>query len=146
MPVRNGSAEWKGDLQSGTGEVMVGNGVFLGAYTARSRFEEGPGTNPEELIAAAEAACFSMQLGNIMAKAGHTPRSVLTHSRVELRPVDGAPTVTRILLDVEGDVPGIDEGQFREFAEQAKRECPISRALTGVNEIVVEPRLSAAAT
>jgi osmotically inducible protein OsmC len=143
MAVRNGSAEWNGDLKGGTGRLTVGNGVFEGAYTYRSRFEEGEGTNPEELIAASHAACFSMALSNILASAGHTPTSVCTEARVQLRNVDGAPTLARIDLDTEGDVPGIAEDEFDRFAEQAKRDCPISRALGGVPEIVVIARLSA---
>jgi osmotically inducible protein OsmC len=143
MAVRNGSAEWRGDLTGGTGRVTVGDGVFEGEYTYRSRFEEGEGTNPEELIAAAHAACFSMALSNILATAGHVPTSVRTSARVQLRDVDGAPTLARIELETDGDVPGIDEDEFTRFAEQAKRECPISRALAAVPEITVAARLGA---
>ncbi|HET6848311.1 MAG TPA: OsmC family peroxiredoxin [Gaiellales bacterium] len=143
MAVRNGSAEWRGDLKDGAGRVTVGDGVFEGDYTYRSRFEDGEGTNPEELIAAAHAACFSMALSNILATAGHMPTSVRTSARVQLRNIDGAPTLARIDLEAEGDVPGVDEAEFTRFAEQAKRDCPISRALASVPEIELTARLRA---
>jgi osmotically inducible protein OsmC len=143
MAVRNGSAEWRGDLKGGTGRVTVGNGVFEGGYSYQSRFEEGDGTNPEELIAAAHAACFSMALSNILDGAGHTSTSVTTEARVQLRNVDGAPTLARIDLETDGEVPGIGQEEFQQFAEQAKRDCPVSRALGGVPEIVVTARLAA---
>jgi osmotically inducible protein OsmC len=142
MATRNGSAIWNGNLKDGNGEVTVGDGVFTGAYSYASRFEDGEGTNPEELIAAAHAACFSMALSNILAEAGHPPVEIRTSARVQLRPVDGAPTIARIDLDVEGSVPGIDEAAFDEHAEAAKAGCPVSRALAGVPEIALEARLS----
>src|ERR1700740_3141720 len=118
MAVRNGSAEWHGDLQSGSGTVTVGTGVFEGAYSFQSRFGEGEeGTNPEQLIAAAHAACFTMALSNILSGAGHAAESGRTSARVQLRNVDGAPTLTRVDLDTEGRVPGIDQEQFEEYAE-----------------------------
>jgi osmotically inducible protein OsmC len=141
MATRNGSAEWKGDLQGGSGEVTVGDGVFSGAYSFASRFEEGEGTNPEELIAGAHAACFAMALANDLASAGHTPESVSTTAKVQLRNVDGAPTIASIDLDVVGVVPGLDEDGFRQAADQAKANCPVSRALAGVPEIAVNARL-----
>ena len=142
MAVRTGSAIWNGNLKDGNGEVTVGDGVFTGAYSYASRFEEGEGTNPEELIAAAHAACFSMALSNILAEAGHPPEEIRTSARVQLRPVDGAPTIARIDLEVEGSVPGIDAAAFDEHAEAAKAGCPVSRALAGVPEIALEARLS----
>jgi len=142
MAVRTGSAIWNGNLKDGNGEVTVGDGVFTGAYSYASRFEDGEGTNPEELIAAAHAACFSMALSNILAEAGHPPEEIRTSARVQLRPVDGAPTIARIDLEVEGSVPGIDEAAFNEHAEAAKAGCPVSRALAGVPEIALEARLS----
>jgi osmotically inducible protein OsmC len=126
MAVRSGTAEWHGDLQTGTGTVVVGDAVFRGAYSFESRFEEGEGTNPEELIAAAHAACFSMALSNILATAGHPPAAVRTEARVSLENVDGAPTLARIELDTVGTVPGIDQAAFEQFADQAKRDCPVS--------------------
>lgn len=142
MASRTGSAVWNGDLKEGDGEVTVGDGVFRGAYTFKSRFEEGEGTNPEELIAAAHAGCFSMALAGILAKAGHEPRSIRTTARVQLRQVDEKPTIAQIDLEVEGSVEGIDEAAFREHAEAAKAGCPVSRALGGVPEINVAPRLA----
>jgi osmotically inducible protein OsmC len=141
MATRNGSAVWKGNLKEGSGELSVGDGVFSGAYSFSSRFEEGDGTNPEELIAAAHAACFSMAFSNILAEAGHTPDSVSTTAKVQLRPLDGKPTIASIELEVEGAVPGIDEAAFQEHAEAAKAGCPVSRALAGVPEITLNARL-----
>src|SRR5215469_1792419 len=108
MTDRTGSAQWSGDLTSGTGTLIVGDGVFEGAYSFRSRFEEGTGTNPEQLIAAAHAACFTMALANILGIAGQAPESLHTNANVHLRLIDGAPTLTRIDLETEGRVPGID--------------------------------------
>src|ERR1700712_3642533 len=102
MATRTGSAEWKGDLPSGAGTLEVGEGVFEGNYTFKSRFEDGEGTNPEELIAAAHSACYSMALSNMLATDGHTPDSVKTSAKVHLRNVDGQPTITQIDLDVVG--------------------------------------------
>jgi lipoyl-dependent peroxiredoxin len=141
MTERNGSAEWRGDVQNGTGAVTVGPGVFEGQYSFASRFAEGTGTNPEQLIAAAHAACFSMALSNILSQAGHVPDSVRTSARVDLRNIDGAPTLSAIHLVTEGQVPGIDQEQFTTYAEQAKAGCPISRALAGVQDITLEAKL-----
>jgi osmotically inducible protein OsmC len=141
MAVRNGSAEWRGDLQSGAGTVSVGDGVFEGQYSFASRFEEGTGTNPEQLIAAAHAACFSMALANILTQDGHVPESVSTRANIQLRNVDGAPTLTRVDLETEGRVPGIDQGEFRQYADQAKQGCPVSRALAGIPEIALSATL-----
>jgi osmotically inducible protein OsmC len=141
MATRNGSAEWHGDLKSGDGSLTVGDGVFQGAYSFSSRFEEGEGTNPEELIAAAHAACFTMALSNILAESGHTPDSVRTEAKVHLRQIDGKPTIQRIDLETEGQVPGIDENQFSRSAEEAKTGCVVSRALAGVEEINLTARL-----
>ena len=142
MAARTGSAEWRGDLKGGAGTVKVGDGVFEGNYSFASRFEEGDGTNPEELIAGAHAACYSMALSGMLATDGHVPESVTTTAKVHLRNIDGAPTIARIELETEGVVPGIDAAQFQSFAEQAKAGCPVSRALAGVPEIVVTARLS----
>jgi len=142
MPARTGSAEWQGDLQGGSGDLTVGDGVFQGAYSFESRFEEGQGTNPEELIAAAHAACFSMALSNLLAEHGHEPRRVDTTAKVEVRVVDGEPTITKVDLTTTGDVPGVEEAHFREHAEEAKAGCPVSKALAGVGEITLEARLT----
>jgi osmotically inducible protein OsmC len=142
MATRNGSAEWRGDLQGGSGNLTVGDGVFQGAYSFASRFEEGEGTNPEELIAAAHAACFAMALSNILATNGHPPDAVNATARVQLRNVDGAPTIARIDLDVQAQVPGLDQQAFERFADEAKEGCPVSRALGGVPEIAVTAALA----
>jgi lipoyl-dependent peroxiredoxin len=141
MTARNGSAVWHGDLESGSGTVTVGDGVFEGAYSSQSRFAEGEGTNPEQLIAAAHAGCFTMALSSILSAAGHAPESVRTNARVQLRNVDGAPTLTRIDLDTEGHVAGVGEQQFQRYADEAKATCPVSRALAGIPEIVLTAKL-----
>ena len=135
MATRNGSARWQGDLSSGSGEVTVGEGAWTGSYSFASRFEDGAGTNPEELIAAAHAGCYSMALCHVLTEAGHTPRSIKSTARSYLRIVDGAPTINRIDLDTEADAPGLDETRFRELAETAKAACAVSRALRGVETI-----------
>ena len=145
MATRNGSAEWRGDLQDGGGTVRVGDGVFEGAYSFKSRFEEGEGTNPEELIAAAHASCYAMALSNMLAEAGNgggRAEYVRASARVHLRNVDGAPTIAQIDLDVEASVPGIDDAAFQETAAAAKAGCPVSRALAGVPEIQLSARLA----
>jgi osmotically inducible protein OsmC len=142
MATRNGSAEWRGDLKGGEGDLTVGDGVFKGAYSFSSRFEEGEGTNPEELIAAAHAACFSMALANMMAEHGHHAESVRTVARVHLRPTDAGPTIQRIDLETEGRVPGIDQAHFAEHAEEAKAACPVSRALAAVEEVNLTAKLA----
>jgi osmotically inducible protein OsmC len=139
MPAK-GNAEWKGDLKSGTGTFTAGDSIN-GDYSFRSRFEDGPGANPEQLIAAAHAACFSMALSAGLAEAGTPVNSVRTDAVVTLRFVDGAPTITSVNLTTVGDVPGIDEATFREAAEGAKAGCPVSRALSGVPEITLEASL-----
>jgi lipoyl-dependent peroxiredoxin len=144
MTVRSGTAEWHGNVESGSGTVTVGEDVFKGAYSYDSRFGEGKGTNPEQLIAAAHASCFTMALSNVLSAAGHPPQSLRTTARVQLRNIDGAPTLARINLDAEGRVAGVDERQFRAYAEEAKRVCPVSRALAGVPEIVLTAKLAAA--
>src|SRR5216683_242437 len=134
MTVRSGSAEWHGNVESGSGTVTVGDGVFKGAYSYDSRFGEGKGTNPEQLIAAAHASCFTMALSNILSAAGHPPESLRTNARVQLRNIDGAPTLARINLDTGGRVTGVDEQQFRAYADEAKRVCPVALALKQAGE------------
>jgi len=113
--------------------MRLSSGAFEGAYSFSSRFEEGTGTNPEELIAAAHAGCFSMAFSNGLAKAGFTPKKIQTTARVKLEKVGEAFKITTIELSTEGQVPGIDENKFQEQAEGAKKNCPVSQALTGVN-------------
>jgi osmotically inducible protein OsmC len=139
MPAK-GNAEWKGDLKGGTGTFTAGDSIS-GDYSFKSRFEDGPGANPEQLIAAAHASCFSMALSAALADAGTPVTSVRTDATVTLRFVDGAPTITAINLTTVGDVPGIDEAAFKEAAEGAKAGCPVSRALAGVPEITLEASL-----
>ena len=142
MPARTSKAVWNGDLQSGTGQMVVGNNAYTGDFSFKSRFEEGEGTNPEELIAAAHAACFAMALSNILASDGHTPDIVQASARVQLRNVDGAPTLARIDLEAVGSVPDLSEDDFKRYADQAKKECPVSRALAGVPEIELNAKLA----
>jgi osmotically inducible protein OsmC len=136
-----GSAEWKGDVPTGTGTFAAGDSI-TGGYTFKSRFQDGPGSNPEQLIAAAHAACFSMALSNILAQAGNTPDSVQTDAEVTLRMVDGAPTITKIALVTTGHVPGIDQAGFEAAAADAKANCPVSKALASVPEITLEAKLA----
>jgi osmotically inducible protein OsmC len=135
-----GTAEWKGDLRTGAGTFTAGDSIS-GGYTFKSRFEDGPGSNPEQLIAAAHASCFSMALSNALDQAGHTAESVHTDATVTLRLVDGTPTITKIALVTTGRVPGIDQATFTEHAQAAKAGCPVSRALAGVPEITLEATL-----
>ncbi len=141
MSGRIGSAEWKGNLKEGAGNLTVGESTFSGPYSFNSRFEEGAGTNPEELIAAAHASCYAMALSNILAQHEHEPTRVSATARVYLRQVDGHPTIAKIELETEGEVPGIDEAHFIEHAEEAKAGCPVSRALAGVPEIELTAKL-----
>ena len=139
MPSK-GSAEWNGDLKSGRGEFLAGDSI-TGNYSFKSRFEDGDGANPEQLIGAAHAACFSMALSNMLAEAGNTPDSVKTEAVVTLKIVDDEPTITKIALTTVGNVPGIDEDTFKEHAEAAKKGCPVSKALAGVGEITLDATL-----
>ena len=143
MATRNGSARWTGDLSSGAGRVTVGDGAWTSEYSFASRFDDGTGTNPEELIAAAHAGCFSMALCHVLTEAGHPPRSIETVARVHLRFVDGAPTIQQIDLETQGDAPGLDEERFRELCETAKAACAVSRALRGVERIGVSATIAA---
>jgi lipoyl-dependent peroxiredoxin len=128
MPVRKASAQWKGTLRDGAGIMKLGSGAYEGPYTFASRFESGPGTNPEELIGAAQAGCFSMFLSALLTKEGYTPTSIATTATVHL---GEGPTITLIELNTEAVVPGLDDAVFQEQAEAAKKNCPISKALTG---------------
>ena len=141
MTARNGSAEWHGSVETGSGTITVGNGVFEGAYSYESRFGEAAGTNPEQVLAAAHSGCFTMALANGLSAAGHQPESLRTKARVHLCNVDGAITLARVDLETVGDVPGIDERQFQSYAEAAKTDCPVSRALAGIPQIILTARL-----
>jgi osmotically inducible protein OsmC len=133
MATRIGSAVWEGTLKQGKGNVKLGSGAFEGPYSFSSRFEEGKGTNPEELIGAAEAACFSMALAFNLEKAGHPAKRVTTTATVKLEPGDAGFKITTIDLKTEADVPGTDEAKFREQAELTKKTCPVSVALAGTH-------------
>jgi lipoyl-dependent peroxiredoxin len=142
MATRNGSAEWNGNLQEGSGKLTVGDDVWTGDYSFASRFEDGDGTNPEELLAAAHAGCFSMALSLALTDSGHPPNSIRTTSKVQLRNVDGLPTIDDIQLETEVDVEGVDDAQFQELAEAAKAGCVVSRALAGVRSIGLSAKLA----
>lgn len=133
MPVRLSNAAWEGGLKGGKGTVALGSGAFHGAYSFGSRFEEGAGTNPEELIAAAHAACFSMALAAGLERAGHRPRKVATTARVHLDKQDAGFAITAIDLDCEAEVPGLANDEFQRHARQAKDGCPVSKALAAVD-------------
>lgn len=140
MPAR-ATAEWNGGLKTGGGSFSAGEGIS-GEVTFRSRFEDGPGANPEQLIAAAHASCFSMALSAALEEAGTPAESVRTEATVTLRNLDGAPTIASIALTTTGVVPGIDQAAFEDAANGAKAGCPVSRALASVPEITVEATLA----
>jgi osmotically inducible protein OsmC len=133
MAKRTASAVWEGTLREGKGTVKLGSGAFEGQYSFASRFEEGTGTNPEELIGAAHAGCFSMALAAGLTKAGFKPTRISTKANVSLEKVGEGFKITTIELDTEGEVPGIDEKTFLGQAETAKKNCPVSQALAGTD-------------
>src|SRR4051794_22114438 len=142
MPIRTANARWEGNLTEGSGTMKTGKGGLSGNYSFKSRFEEGDGTNPEELIAAAHAGCFSMAFSKGLADAGFTPTSVETTAKVHLDKGDAGFGVTRIDLETVGDVPGIDEGTFPKIAEGAQGNIPVSRLLSPGAQIALTARLS----
>ena len=139
MPAREANARWEGGLRDGKGSMRFGSGAFDGAYSFASRFEEGTGTNPEELIGAAHAGCFSMFLSKVLEDAGSVPQSIETTATVHLEAGVG---ITRIDLVTRGEVPGIDEDAFKGHAETAKQNCPVSKALASVPDITVAATLT----
>jgi osmotically inducible protein OsmC len=141
MTIRESEARWQGSLKEGAGRVRLGSGVFEGAYSFPSRFEDGAGTNPEELIAAAHAGCFSMALTAILGEAGFTPALIHTVAKAHLGFTEAGPTLTRIDIETEGEVPGIDGAGFLQHAEAAKTRCLVSRALAGVPTITLKAKL-----
>jgi lipoyl-dependent peroxiredoxin len=141
MPVRSASAKWNGNLFDGNGRMRMASGAWEGPYSFGSRFQEEQGTNPEELIAAAHAGCFSMALSADLAGAGFEPTSVETTANVHLDKVGDGFTITRIVLDTQAVVPGLDDSRFQEIVAGAKEGCPISRLLKGGAEIVANARL-----
>ena len=140
MAVRKSEATWKGTLREGSGAMKLGSGAYEGAYTSASRFEEAKGTNPEELIGAAYAGCYSMFLAALLSGEGLNPTRVHTTATVHLGRVENAPKITHIDLVCEAEVPGIDEAAFLKQAEAAKTGCPVSKLLTGA-EINLTARL-----
>lgn len=140
MLVRTADAFWEGNLEEGKGKMKLGSGAFEGAYSFSSRFEEGVGTNPEELIGAALAGCYSMALANGLAQSGFTPKRIDTSARVKLEKVEEGFKITLIVLDTRAEVSGIEEQTFMEKAEFTKRSCPVSKALTGA-EIKLHAKL-----
>lgn len=140
MIKRTATAVWEGDLLTGQGTVKLGSGAFEGAYSFRSRFEEGVGTNPEELIGAAHAGCFSMALSAGLSKAGYAPTRVQTRATVKMDKGEGGFKIQQIALETEAEVPGIDAETFHEQAEAAKQGCPVSQALAAV-EITLQATL-----
>ena len=139
---RTATAEWKGDLMGGSGKVALGSGAYEGTYSFATRFEDKPGANPEELLGAAHAGCFSMALANSLAKAGHVPTSVKTTASVHLGKDDKGFLITRIDLVVDATVPGVDDATFQDHATNTKTGCIISRALAA-NEITLQATLRA---
>ena len=131
MPTRTSEATWEGNLKEGRGTMKLGSGAYEGSYSCPSRFEDGQGTNPEELIAAAHAGCYSMALSHGLSQAGHVPRRVHTTARVHLEKGADGFRISRIDLETEVDAPGLDDAAFKEQTEQAKKNCPVSKLLTG---------------
>lgn len=140
MPTRNASAKWEGDLKSGKGSMKLGSGAYEGQYSFASRFENGTGTNPEELIAAAHAGCFTMAFSNGLSQAGHVPTKVETTAKVHLEKTDAGFGIPRIDLVTEAVVPGLDEAKFQELAQTAKKNCPVSKLLAAA-EITLDAKL-----
>jgi lipoyl-dependent peroxiredoxin len=141
MATRNGSAVWEGTLKGGKGTMKLGSGAYEGPYSFSSRFEEAAGTNPEELIGAAEAGCFSMALSANLEKAGHPAKRISTVAKVKLEAGSSGPRITSIELNTDAEVPGIDEAKFLEQAELTKKTCPVSVALAGT-EIKLNAKLT----
>lgn len=141
MPDRSAEATWKGTLSDGNGTMRLQSGAYEGAYSFRSRFEDGAGSNPEELIAAAHAGCFSMALSGVLEDEGYDPDSVDTTADVTLRTLEDGPAITKIHLTTQASVSDIDSDTFQQYAQTAKEECPVSKALAGT-EITVDASLS----
>jgi osmotically inducible protein OsmC len=141
MPKRTANARWDGSLQEGNGTMRMASGAYEGPYSFQSRFQEGDGTNPEELIAAAHAGCFSMALSGELGRAGHEAESVETTATVHLDKLNEGFGITRIELDTQARVPGVDANEFQQIAEAAKKGCPVSQALAAVESIELKAEL-----
>lgn len=132
MSVRKASAEWKGSLKDGHGQLELGSGAWSGPYSFRTRFEDEPGANPEELIGAAHAGCFSMALAAALGKAGYAPKSIATTAEVRLVKDEGSGfSIDHVQLNLQADIPEIDNAEFQRLANEAKQSCPVSKALAG---------------
>jgi osmotically inducible protein OsmC len=131
MPVRNAEAHWNGSIMDGKGTMRLGSGAFEGAYSFKSRMEDGTGTNPEELIGAAHAGCYSMAFSAALGQAGFQPTSIYTKAAVRFDKVEGGFSITKIDLTTEAEIPEIDDAKFQEIAKAAKENCPVSKALAG---------------
>jgi osmotically inducible protein OsmC len=142
MPVRKSEATWEGNLVKGKGMMKVGSGLCEGPFTHASRFKEGEGSNPEELLGAAHAGCFSMFLSAILSGDDYVPNRVQTTASVHIDSVDGAPTIHTIELVCTADVPGISDEDFQEYAARAKAGCPVSKALAAVSTIELSATLA----
>ena len=140
MAIRTATAQWNGSITDGEGTMAVGSGAFEGPYSFQSRFEEGTGTNPEELIGAAHAGCFSMQLSGVLTEAGIPPESIRTEAKVQILKAGDGFEISKIELTTTGRVPGIDDDAFQQAAQTAKESCPVSVALA-VPEITLNATL-----
>lgn len=138
MPIRHSTAVWNGNLTDGNGTMTVGKDWYTGTFTRASRFADGEGTNPEELLGAAHAGCFSMYLAAILTTSGFTPTQIRTQAEVSI--IDG-PTINRITLHTEASVPNVDDATFQKHVQRAKKECPVSKALAAVPEVSVLAKL-----
>jgi osmotically inducible protein OsmC len=141
MPIRKANAVWNGELMKGNGTMALGSGAFEGKFSVGSRFVEDPGTNPEELIGAAHAGCFSMAFSAVLGNNGFTPNSIKTEAKVHVEKVNDDWTITKIELTTVADIPGIDNDTFQKHANEAKEGCPVSRALAGP-EIILSATLA----
>jgi len=143
MTNRSATASWDGPLQEGGGSVALGTGAIEAPITWASRFEEGEGTNPDQLLAGALAGCFTMAFSFVLGEAGTPPDSLRTQADVTLRQDDDGLTITRIDMSVRGRVPGIDQDRFAEHANVAQAGCAVSKALGAVDEIALDAKLEA---
>ena len=142
MPKRTATAKWEGTIREGEGTIGLGSGAWQGPYSARSRYEDAPESNPEELLAAAHAGCFTMALALILSLAEHEPESLETEAVVHLRQKEGGFEIPQIDLSVRGKVPGLDSEEFEKHAATAKKHCPLSKALASVPEVTLDAQLA----
>jgi osmotically inducible protein OsmC len=143
MPTRSAKADWQGEFKRGGGSVSTETGVLDAQYNFSGRFESGTGTNPEELIAAAHASCFTMALSVGLTTAGTPPESLATEAKVTIDQVEGGFAITKIALSLTGKVPGLDAAGFEQAAQGAKENCPVSKALAAVPDITLETNFEA---